>query len=642
MKGKNKVLLARAMRVAAVLSLLTFLAFIARYLIVHKSVPRRVEPQSALKIPAQKVEKEEGIRHFEYKEAERRAEIKADKHYEAPDGRNHLEGHVEVRDFGRGEDQDAWIYGDTVIYDKQMTGYELIGHARVKYKDVTVESEALSYDKNAEILKTSKGAAFVSEKMKGISEKLIYSLGPDVLQLEGSVRVELPALHNESVPLVFRGKTFAYSRKEKKGSMAEGAVFSSGKSRGSALAMDFVMSGDEKYVRMLFLKGGPAKAHLVDEAKKAPPVEAGGSYFQGEEHDLEADEIDIQAFLNMPKIHSLDGRGSCSLKILSSSGGAKTIRSETMRIVYDRWGGLREFRAAGGAVMDEKRPAGGGERRISADEVFIDGQKNTLTADKRKETPCRLESADLDVQAERIMLHLTSEDFSAWRGITAVLKAAAGKTSESVFFSRGKPVFVTAQTLRYSRAEKRFVFNEDKSYAAENDDVKIWQDKAMLAAKDLALFEESREIAASGGVRSFFPHLPKKPGSRETRVEIGGTRMLYEPGKNRISYEGGCSMKADTVGMAADSLRVGLRENRGELMDVSAKGGVVISQGLREGKGAEGSYVLDEEKFVLTGGASLTDPLKGKAEGDKLTFYLGDDRILIENKNQKRSLTVIK
>ena len=642
MKGIHKVFLARVMRVAAVLCLLVFLAVMARYLIMHRSVSRRVEPQTALKIPAQKVEKEEGIRHFEYKEAERRAEIKADKHYEAPDGRYHLEGHVEVRDFGRGQDRDAWIFGDSVIYDKQMTVYELVGHARVKYQDVTVESESLGYDKNAEIMKTATGASFVSERMRGTSEKLVYSLGPDVLQLKGNVRVELPALQDESVPLVVRGKAFVYNRKEKKGSLAEGAAFSSGKSRGSSETLDFVLSDDEKHLRLLILKGGPAQTFLAAEAGKSVPPQAGGSYFRGEEHDLEADEIDIQAFLNMPKIHSLDGRGRCTLKTLAPSGEAKTIRSETMRLVFDRWGGLREFRAAGGAVMDEKRPSGSGERRISADEVFVDGQKDLLTAEKKSQAPCRLESADIELEAGRIMLNLTSEDMSAWREITAVLKAAAGKADESGFFSRVKPVFVTARTLRYSRAEKRFVFNEDQDSASGNDDVKIWQDKALLAAGELVLFEESREIQASGGVRSFFPHTPKKAGGRETRIEIGGARMLYEPGKNRISYEDGCSMKAEAVRMDAVSLLVGLREKRGELIEVTAKGKVVLSQGLREGKGEEGTYALDEEKFVLMGGASLTDPPRGKAEGDKLTFYLGDDRILIENKNQKRSLTVIK
>ena len=641
MKGRFKVLLARIMRAAAVLCLLAFLAVLGRYLIVHKNIPRRVEPQAAQKIPPQKVETEEGIRHFEYKADKQRAEIKADKHNPEPDGRYRLEGHVEVRDFGRNEGQDTWIYGDTVIYDKGMTGYELLGHARVRYKDVSVESETLNYDKKTEILRTSRGAAFVSDKIKGTSQELTYHLGNEALRLDGNVRVELQTRQKKSYLLVFQGQTFEYSRKKKKGSMGGGVIFTSGQSRGGARTMDFVMSADENYLRRLFLKGG-VKTHLVDEDKKAPPREGEGLYFQGEERELEAEEISLRAFLGMSKIHSVEARGNCLLQISSSSGEDKTVRAEAMNFIFDRWGGLRKFKAAGGAEMEEKQAAGAGGRFISGDEIFINGQKNTLTAEKKQKSVSRFESAEIDVQAEKITLNRKNEDLGAWRKITAVLKASAEEADGAGFFSRSKPVFVTAQTLRYFRGEKRFVFNEDKGFMAKDEDVKIWQDKAMLLARELSLLEGSREIHASGGTRSFFPRPPKKAGSGESRVEIGGALMLFEPMKNLISYDEDCFLKADTVRLTAKALRVSLKEGQGELKDVAAEGRVSVNQGQREGKGDEGIYVLDEEKFILTGNAVLTDPARGKAEGDKLTFHMADDRILIENKSQKRSRTIIK
>ena len=44
----------------------------------------------------------------------------------------------------------------------------------------------------------------------------------------------------------------------------------------------------------------------------------------------------------------------------------------------------------------------------------------------------------------------------------------------------------------------------------------------------------------------------------------------------------------------------------------------------------------------LTGNPKLFDKNKGESEGDKLTFHLADDRIIVENKDRKRSETVIK
>ena len=40
--------------------------------------------------------------------------------------------------------------------------------------------------------------------------------------------------------------------------------------------------------------------------------------------------------------------------------------------------------------------------------------------------------------------------------------------------------------------------------------------------------------------------------------------------------------------------------------------------------------------MVLTGNPVLVDKEKGVTEGDKLTFHLGDGRILIENKERRQ------
>jgi lipopolysaccharide export system protein LptA len=56
----------------------------------------------------------------------------------------------------------------------------------------------------------------------------------------------------------------------------------------------------------------------------------------------------------------------------------------------------------------------------------------------------------------------------------------------------------------------------------------------------------------------------------------------------------------------------------------------------------EALYDLDKETIVLTGNPSLIDKEKGTVEGDKLTFHLGDGRILVENKDRERPVTFIK
>jgi lipopolysaccharide export system protein LptA len=69
---------------------------------------------------------------------------------------------------------------------------------------------------------------------------------------------------------------------------------------------------------------------------------------------------------------------------------------------------------------------------------------------------------------------------------------------------------------------------------------------------------------------------------------------------------------------------------------------VVVVQGDREARGEEANYDLEEDTIVLTGNPVLVDKVKGMTEGDKLTFYLADGKIVIENKERGRSVTVIK
>jgi lipopolysaccharide export system protein LptA len=83
-------------------------------------------------------------------------------------------------------------------------------------------------------------------------------------------------------------------------------------------------------------------------------------------------------------------------------------------------------------------------------------------------------------------------------------------------------------------------------------------------------------------------------------------------------------------------------EGKKEVQSLIAGGSVVVSHGLYEGRGGEAVYDPGAETVVLTGNPVLVEKGKGSSRGDKLTFRLGDDKILIENKGQGRSITVVK
>jgi lipopolysaccharide export system protein LptA len=69
----------------------------------------------------------------------------------------------------------------------------------------------------------------------------------------------------------------------------------------------------------------------------------------------------------------------------------------------------------------------------------------------------------------------------------------------------------------------------------------------------------------------------------------------------------------------------------GQLDHMVAKGSIVIQQPKRRAEGQKLVYTAADDKFVLTGGPpSIFDAEQGKITGVSLTFFRGDDRVLVE------------
>ena len=142
-------------------------------------------------------------------------------------------------------------------------------------------------------------------------------------------------------------------------------------------------------------------------------------------------------------------------------------------------------------------------------------------------------------------------------------------------------------------------------------------------------------------MKASFSHKPKvKP--EEERLVIEADEMTYDPKDKTIIFAGGSSLNTNAMKLTSADLSIRLKEEGNEMERIMATGKVVIRQETNEGRGEEASYDLKTDTVVLTGSPVLVDKEKGNTEGDKLTFYLGDGRILIENKERGRSATVIK
>jgi lipopolysaccharide export system protein LptA len=77
-----------------------------------------------------------------------------------------------------------------------------------------------------------------------------------------------------------------------------------------------------------------------------------------------------------------------------------------------------------------------------------------------------------------------------------------------------------------------------------------------------------------------------------------------------------------------------------QLSKAIATGGATVRQGDRKGSADRAEYTAADGKFVLSGGKpTLYDAALGTTTGRQLTFFLSDDKILVDSEEGSRTLS---
>jgi lipopolysaccharide transport protein LptA len=621
----------KIIRAGIVILLVVILAIIMRYFITS-SLRKPHVPLKADVLTEQKIEKKDKVVHFEIKGGEESVRFKADKHYIGEDKNYHAEGNVEIIFLKKRDNKDIFIYGNEVVYDKDWNHFVLSGPGKVKFEDLVIESASLHYDNKKELFSTDEGVNFSSEGFSGTAQKLDYLMGQEKLLLQENVHLRLRPNLQTSFPLLVQGKNFEYSRKTRQGRIDGGVSLFHGESRAAASSLSFVLSADEENIRTLALEG-KAKATIKEEEKKNSPSSSWPSAFsQSARRELEAEEIEIKAFPDLQRVQAVEARGDCSFKFVSSSGSFTHIRAESVKFLFDQNGELGGFEALKEARMVDQEGNSIEKRVVEGDSLTIKDGTNILRVRGKGPYEARVASSCSEVFAEEISISLDNNDLEVKSGVKVVLNSKKGEKKRVGLFSEEDPVLIKAKEMRYFDQEKRFLFNGD---------IKAWQEKRILLAEEIELYEETGKILSRGGIKSIFPHKPKNE-EKEERVEISSDKMTYDPEQNLVFYEKRSSLKVKDIDLRAESILVYLSEEEGDVLKIIGREDVVIVQNLGEGRGEEAIYDPDKDSVVLLGNPVLVDKDRGITRGDKLTFYLADDRILVENKARERSVTVIK
>ncbi len=620
----------KIMRITVGVLFVAVLVMIVRYFVVRSQEETHV-PAKSDEIAQKKVEKREKPEHFEFKGGERSLHVKADKQYIAEDDNYHAEGSVEIIFFKEREGQDILLSGGKVIYDKDMTRFTSSDQAKARFKDLLVESDILDYDNEEENFWTEDGVRISSRRLTGSAQKMDYRMRQERVTLQGDVRLQVKSKNETSPTLKVTGGMLDYNEHSKQGKMEGDVQLFYGESRAEAEIMKFELFPDGEQLKTLILENN-AWALLIKEDKenKTSPDQS-LLFVQSVKREIEGEEIRMQFFQENSELQEVEARGKSSFKFISSSGDFTHVLAESGKFVFGNEGELEDFQAFKNAKIVKQAENLDESRLIEGDSFSKTKNSDALHIKGKGPYEAKMSSSGNNVYAEEMIVFLDSSNFEVRRGVKVIMKSKAGEKRPVGIFSEDQPVFIQAREMRYFAEQKRFLFNRD---------VKAWQQKKVLSADEMEIFEQTGQILCSGRVNSTLPHTTQE--GKEEKIKISSQKMKYLPEKNLVVYQEEGSLTASDAHLQARFISVYLEEESKNIGKIVARERVIILQSMGEARGEEAVYNPEEESLELLGNPVFIDKEKGRTEGHKLTFYMADGRILVENKDRERSVTVIK
>jgi lipopolysaccharide export system protein LptA len=217
------------------------------------------------------------------------------------------------------------------------------------------------------------------------------------------------------------------------------------------------------------------------------------------------------------------------------------------------------------------------------------------------------------------------------------------------------PIHVTAASM---------TAHNSTAIALYQGKARLWQDANVIEAPSIEFDRNRRSLVAQGSaaqsVSTVLVQAPEKSQSPRTAassegkakkskdekasevVAITSARLTYADAERRAHYEGGVTAKGSSFTATANTADAYLQPRSqtasnqqvtgpSRLDHMVAEGNVVVQQPNRRAEGQMLVYTVVDDKFVLTGGLpSIFDAERGKITGVSLTFFRGDDRVLVE------------
>jgi lipopolysaccharide transport protein LptA len=274
-----------------------------------------------------------------------------------------------------------------------------------------------------------------------------------------------------------------------------------------------------------------------------------------------------------------------------------------------------------------------GPQKATAQHAVYDGGKTTLAL---TEDPVVIdEEQGTELRAQAIDIKTDLGDIKARDGVHHVLRGKSAVRS-GLLGSAEEPTVITSGLLDYTAKTKRAHYERDALLRSGKDEIR---------AGGITIEERpdgKRRLHATARVSARMQPKNAAGGKAPATVEARAADMIYDEDKNQIVYAGDVTIRQGDIVTKSPTATLALNPDGGSIKTLEAGEPVEVQQAGRRATGSKGTYTPSTETMVLVGdNVVLSDP-SGQVQGRALTFHVGDERVLVDGREEIRTRMIIK
>ncbi len=405
------------------------------------------------------------------------------------------------------------------------------------------------------------------------------------------------------------------------------------------------------------------RVHLRINQRHGPQNSAAGSRALGgkiSSEDLATDKIQFSFWPNGKNLReaATGGPGTLVLYPQSSEAGDRTVTASRFFMTFDSASRLESLRGTGGTkiVFAQSKNSKSQVPAVStASEMVATFDPATEVVQSVEQNgDFRFRNGDLEAKSEngqdlareqKLILtgHPEVWDSSTRARADQIVILLASDTAEGI---GGVHALHTdprnPELLPTNVVADRMVADRRSQVVHYEGHVRAWRGTDVIESPSLDVYKSERRVSTNSRVVT--SHLQPAPAnaaagrarqSGPSPLIVRADRLEYFDAGRQARYAGHVEMDTEDTRIQADRLDVYFssvkKQGDSEVDRAVAEGDVKITQPMRYAMGENAVYDAQAGKVVMTGGPpTVYDTEKGSMTGQRLTFYIHNDRLLVD------------